>query len=233
MNMLRIIVGKEILSTLLDIRFAITTVTMLVLIPLGFYVSREDYERRLDEYDRVRQTYQRQYGHRIHSDVKIRGYRCPSVLNVFASGLEPVLPDEVVTDRSGAFTTSKSFVSSSPNPLLLERVDFSFSISLVVSLMALVLTFNAVCGEKETGTLRQTIAYPVARSQIVLGKVCGSYLILLVPLTIALLVSTIILDTSPAVAVVSPPFLSSFALVVLVTLLFVLTMTSLASSSPV
>jgi len=49
------LIAKEILETVLDFRFAIITVLFLVLIPLGMYVGREDYERRLANYQREHQ----------------------------------------------------------------------------------------------------------------------------------------------------------------------------------
>jgi len=44
--MLGILIKKEIIETILDLRFVIVTLLCVVLIPLGMYVSIKDYEQR-------------------------------------------------------------------------------------------------------------------------------------------------------------------------------------------
>ena len=58
--MFRTLVAKEILETILDLRFTIVTLLCVVLIPLGMYVSRKNYEQRLADYQQAKQIYRGQ-----------------------------------------------------------------------------------------------------------------------------------------------------------------------------
>jgi hypothetical protein len=93
--MLRTLIGKEIIETILDLRFVIATLLCVVLIPLGMYVSRKDYERRLAGYQRAYQMYRQSNTKKLKPfdfSLVMEGYRPPSPLSVFACGIEPFMP---------------------------------------------------------------------------------------------------------------------------------------------
>jgi ABC-type transport system involved in multi-copper enzyme maturation permease subunit len=225
--MLNVIIKKEIFGTILDVRFIVATLIFLVLIPLGFYASRKGYEQKLTDYQKTKQTYRQHYEKKIAFGLEVQGYRQPSLLSVFASGLERFLPDQVTTARSGLFRMKKDSAIENPHALLFGEVDFLFNVSFVVSLMALILTFNSISGEKEMGTLRQMISNSVPRSQILLGKIVGNYIVLLIPLVISFLIALIILNASPYISILSSRFLPFAIIIILLTLLFVFIMVSL------
>jgi Cu-processing system permease protein len=54
----------------------------------------------------------------------------------------------------------------------------------LLPLIALMLSFDAIVGEFEQGTMLLLVAYPIARWQIVVGKFCGHMLILLLAILI-------------------------------------------------
>jgi ABC-type transport system involved in multi-copper enzyme maturation permease subunit len=65
-------------------------------------------------------------------------------------------------------------------------------VTLVMSLMALVFSFDAVCGEKEQGTLKATLANPVPRGTLLAGKWLGGLAALLLPFVLGCLVTAIV-----------------------------------------
>ena len=226
--MLKTLIKKEVIETILDLRFMIVTLLFVVLIPLGMYVSRKDYEQRLAEYQQERQMYRQQYDARTSlADLEAHGFRPPSILSVFALGLDPFLPDEVITSRLGFFRTKKESHINDPESLLFGKVDLLFNVAFVVSLAALIFTFNSVSGEKETGTLRLEIANSIPRGQILLAKIVGNYVVILIPFVISLLIAMIILDASPDISILSSQFWPVLIVIVLVTFLFLLAMVSL------
>ncbi len=95
------IVKKEILDALLSHRFAIATALCLVLIPLGMYVNLKDYDRRLADYHEAVQLYEQDAKGRISKDFQAEGYRPPSILSVFAAGLEQAMPNKFTTSSEG------------------------------------------------------------------------------------------------------------------------------------
>ncbi|MBS0404987.1 MAG: ABC transporter permease [Proteobacteria bacterium] len=64
------------------------------------------------------------------------------------------------------------------DPLAVVIVSLSSLTIFLVPLIALLLSFDAIVGEHERGTLMLLLAYPVARWQVVVGKVLGQIVIL-------------------------------------------------------
>ena len=125
------LIKKEIVSTILDLRFVIASLLFLVLIPLGMYVSRKDYEQRLVNYRQEHRMYRQEYEKKVSSNVEVRGFRPPSMLSVFASGLDHYIPDKVITSRSGIFRTTKNVRASNSPALLFGRIDLFFNMCFV------------------------------------------------------------------------------------------------------
>lgn len=226
--MFKTLIRKEIIETMLDLRFVIATLLCVVLIPLGMYVSRKDYEQRLNDYQRSHQMYRQHYGKVTDMyNPEAHGYRPPSALSIFAVGLEHFMPDKVITSRSGLFRTAKDPGIDNPESLLFGKADLLFNVSFVISLAALILAFNSISGDKETGTLRQMISNSVPRGQILLAKIVGNYVTLLMPFVISLIIALIILDASPDISILSSNLWPAFLIIVLVTLLFILAMVTL------
>lgn len=66
------------------------------------------------------------------------------------------------------------------DPLAVVVVSLASLTIFLVPLIALLLSFDAIVGEHERGTLMLLLAYPVARWQVVVGKVAGQVAILAV-----------------------------------------------------
>jgi len=225
--MLGILIKKEVIETILDLRFVIVTLLCIVLIPLGMYVSRKDYEQRLASYRREHQMYRQHYGTKVSENVEAQGFRPPSMLSMFALGLDPFMPDKAVTSRSGLFRAAKEPGIDNPQSLLFGKADFLFNVSFIVSLAALIFTFNSISSEKEKGTLRLTIANSIPRGQILIAKIVGNYVVILIPFLISLLFALLILDASPNVSIVSLQVWPFLLVIIFVTFLFLLSMVSL------
>jgi ABC-type transport system involved in multi-copper enzyme maturation permease subunit len=100
-------------------------------------------------------------------------------------------------------------------------------VSFIVSLAALIFTFNRISGEREKGTLRLMISGSTRRGEILLAKIFGNYLVLLVPFVIAFLAALIILNTSSAISFRTSEFIFPLLTIILITLLFIIVMVSL------
>lgn len=225
--MLKTIIKKEILEAIFSLRFFIATLLCLVLIPLGMYVNLKDYEQRLADYQEAERLYQQRTKGNIEWDFRAEGYRPPSALSIFSVGLEYFLPNKVVTSRAGNIHTSNESGVNNPQSLLFGKVDLLFNVSFVISLLALVFTFSTITGEKEEGTLRLVMSNPVPRSQILLAKIVGNYVVLSVPFILSLLIALIVLNTSGIVPILSSKILLTLLVILCVTLLFILSMFNL------
>lgn len=219
---------KEIIETVYDLRFVIASLLFIILIPLSMYVSRIDYEQRLAAYQQESQIWRAHHGTPKwgSKDVEGHGFRAPPVLSVFVLGLDPYLPDKVVTDFSGVFRTVKESNTDGALAVLLGQIDFRFCMVYVVSLMAMVFTFNTVSGERERGTLRLLIACSVPRGTLLFCKWLSKTLVLIVPFLVALCIALLVLNASPQIDL-NTPQLSSMAMILGISLLLIICMTIL------
>lgn len=66
-------------------------------------------------------------------------------------------------------------------PLLFPQTDFLMILGYFMSLMALLLSFSAVSGEKEEGMLRAVFSNTVRRSTLLIGKWIGGIISIMIP----------------------------------------------------
>lgn len=219
--MLGTLIKKEIIETILDLRFVIATLLCLVLIPLGMYVSIKDYEQRLGDYNTAIQQYeQRARGDRYEGNFRAEGYRPPSPLSVFSSGLKDNLNMRVKTQNNGNYLIENSSQDDNLQAVLFGKIDFTFIVSTVLSLLALIFTFRTVTGEKENGTLRLIVAGSVPRWKVIFSKMLGNYIVFLIPFLLSFLVSLLFLNSSDVFSLFTLPHVGAIFLLFIITLLF-------------
>ncbi|WP_395019689.1 ABC transporter permease subunit [Dongia sp.] len=83
-----------------------------------------------------------------------------------------------------ALALTLTFLGSAPtgtvgaSPLAVTLVSLSSLSILLLPLIALLLSYDAICGEFERGTMLLLLSYPVSRSNLILGKFFGHLSIL-------------------------------------------------------
>ena len=200
------ILHKEILLHLREARFAWVAGLFCGLVLLGFLLMSQDYSRRLQGYRSSVDAERRQIlvmdtsrpvrnqVRALTNDRGIYAFRPPQPLAPLASGLESATPTQIhVSDtRSWSRQASEVFYR---NPLLVlfPRPDFAYIVGAILSLVALFFTFDAVCGEKQSGTLRLMFSTGVSRDQVLLGKWVGAVLTLGAPFLLATALGLLIL----------------------------------------
>jgi ABC-type transport system involved in multi-copper enzyme maturation permease subunit len=75
-----------------------------------------------------------------------------------------------------------------------------FIVKIVLSLFAILFTYDAIVGEKEKGTLKLALSNDVPRDRLILGKAIGGYISLLLPLLIPLILSLLVLLIMPDIS---------------------------------
>jgi ABC-2 type transport system permease protein len=86
-------------------------------------------------------------------------------------------------------------------------------------LVAVVLSFNSINKEREEGSLKVLLSYPIYRNQVALGKLLGGFLTLGVVVSASMAVALAVFALNASV-LLTIDFLSRFAVAVLVTLLY-------------
>lgn len=214
--MIWIIVKRELLDHLLSLRFALFTVLCLALIPLSFHVNRKSYEARLSDYNQLVQKYREDLDKTTDIvDVKPKGFRPPSPLSVFVVGLEETMPRYFTAVKDEGVQMGENAAGSDPLGSLFGKLDFLFVVKVILSLVAIVFTFDAIAGEKQSGTLRLAFSNPVPRHVALLGKLLGSLITFSVPFVLAWLAGMVLLAASPLPFFVGDSFLRIISMLLL------------------
>jgi ABC-2 type transport system permease protein len=199
-----VIARRELADQLMSLRFLVIALLVVGLAPLAVYVGARDYANRLAEYNRLLAEQQElvagEAGEAVrgfdspwtpHNElIVLRALRPPEPLSVLVRGLDGALPAYWDFSSYGIVTGPPPF---SPQQLgdLLGQLDLEFLIRVVLGLLAILLAFDAVAGEKESGTLRLALSQPISRPAFLMGKLIGGAITLLVPLLAAFLVAAL------------------------------------------
>jgi ABC-type transport system involved in multi-copper enzyme maturation permease subunit len=202
---------KEMLDGFVSRRFFVVLLLCLIIFPVGSYISRRDYQGRLQNYQeavRLYESTQKTVGNVLFQG-GAKGFREPSRFSFLSTGLEIVLPDaaETVT-KYGASYADMRFGNTQGLDNLYEffhgPLDFSFIVTVVMTFLALAFSYNAVSGEKESGTLAQVLSNSVQRSRIITAKAAAQFLMLAVPFLAGVALSLALVPPAPAAGQASP-----------------------------
>jgi ABC-type transport system involved in multi-copper enzyme maturation permease subunit len=213
------IVRKEVLENILSFRFILSLVLIIVIFAASGFVFVGKYRQRLQDYsektnknlsgfrEQSSQLYKLAfYGHEL--------FRKPEPLTLCAEGFERSLPNYFKFDM---FKISLPEVRSRTNFLLphFSDIDWVFIISVALSFVALIFTYDSVCGEKQAGTMRQMLACSIPRHKILLGKYVGAMFTVGIPLLAGLLFNLIIVISSEDVLIGGSHWLKIVAIIFL------------------
>jgi ABC-type transport system involved in multi-copper enzyme maturation permease subunit len=227
--MMRVLVLKEIREAFASRRFWVILVLCLVLIPLGVEVSLKGYQTRLQDYREAVRLYQ--YSTKKVMDILYAGgakaFAPPSPLSFISLGLELVLPDIAETpagteaDPPVAMRLGNNQGLDNLYEFFYGPLDLVFIVTVVMSFLAIILSYGAIAGEKEQGTLRQVLSNPVPRAKIILAKAMANGLVLIIPFLLALTLSLTILEVQGSPLSALGGAWTSIGLALLVCLLFI------------
>ena len=216
------ITKREIYDNLNSLRFALTTVLLLALMVTNAVRHLREQPKRVQKYlDAVTESSNRLTAHTDDSLYKLAQYgpgnfyKKPSPLHFCANGGESLLPDTVKVGKPPVFMTDSEgnrllegiWSLSYPDANLhnkdvgpnVSQVDWAFIIGSILSLIALLFTFDAFSGERESGTLRLMLANSVPRHTVLIGKFLGALLSISIPFALAVLVNLLLISTASAV----------------------------------
>lgn len=87
-----------------------------------------------------------------------------------------------------------------PLPALFASFDMLFAVGVVLSLLALAFSYDGLAGEREEGTLRLVLAYPIGRGAVLLGKWLGAFASLAALFAPCFVAAVLIAMSHPSVA---------------------------------
>ena len=205
------IVKFEIYENLNSVRFALTTVLLVVLMLTNAVLHLREHPERMQKYHTsVTEALNTLKSRTDLYEIALKGpgvlYKKPSALCFCADGGESFLSGVVETgDYSWGIRNVRNFwqltyPSTTPdqkniNPSV-PQVDWAFVIGNVLSLVAILFTFDSISGERERGTLRLMLANPIPRHTVLIGKFLGALVSVQIPFALGMLMNLLVIFTS-------------------------------------
>ncbi len=186
--MLKSIIRKEILNNLFSYKFSIIIILSTILILVSIFVMYRDYCLALENYGVLQP--------KSGEPIAIIG---PTPLSIFAKGLDENLCRSYEIRFGGQIRVGSKQQSVNNLFRLFTTPDLLYIVKVILALCAMLFAFDMVCGEKEIGTLRQTISNSVKRPILIIGKWVGGFTSFIVPFFIAVLLGTVLVTLSPMV----------------------------------
>ena len=209
------IAKRELYDNLNSLRFALATVLLLGLMLTNAVVHLREQPARIQRYltsvTDARNALEARADSLYELAQKGPGkiYKKPSPLHFCAEGGDPFLSGAVEAHHYfWEYGNLKSFwqmryPAATPNLTNIRpdvtTIDWAFVIGYVLSLIALLFTFDSVAGERERGTLRLILANSVPRHTVLVGKFLGALMSISIPFALAVLINLLVLSTSSTV----------------------------------
>ena len=121
-----------------------------------------------------------------------RVFRDADPLQIFAGGVHLDIGRLSAVGAMSETRLLQSVYSDDPILAVFRFLDLTFIIQVVLSLFAILLTYDSISGEREQGTLQLTFANAVPRARYLVAKLVGTWLGLSVPLLVPLLLALLI-----------------------------------------
>jgi ABC-type transport system involved in multi-copper enzyme maturation permease subunit len=186
--MLKSIIRKEILSNLLSYKFSIIIILSTILILVSIFVMYRDYCLALENYGILQP--------KSNEAIAIIS---PTPLSIFAKGLDKNLCRSFEIGFGGQIRVGSKQESVNNLFRLFTTPDLLYVVKVILALCAMLFAFDMISGEREVGTLRQSLSNSVKRPILIIAKWIGGFTSFIVPFFIAVLLGTILVTMSPLV----------------------------------
>jgi ABC-type transport system involved in multi-copper enzyme maturation permease subunit len=192
--MWKTIAEKELRDHLQSTRFLVAAGVSTILIVMSVWLGIAHYKARAAQYEQAVQMMLDLASQQTNwMTVSMSAYRKPSPAEIFSNGVNSDIGRYSAISQWGEVRLVRSEYSDDPMMAAFQFLDPMFVVLIVLSLIAILFTYNAVNGEKESGTLKLVFANNVSRSEYIVGKLIGSWLVILTPVIISFLIGALLL----------------------------------------
>jgi ABC-type transport system involved in multi-copper enzyme maturation permease subunit len=191
---------KELADHLHGRRFYVGAAVCVLLFALTAFIRLQDLRNAQQERNAFLQRWIPSVEEQIDRDeaIQVENTRSVSPLTILSVGLEPITPFRFTSTKEG-LRFGEARGARNTIDALFGYLDLTFVVGVLLSLLAIALTFDAICGERSQGTLAVMLSYPVRRSTVMLVKVAANMIVLgacFLPAYVAVMVLTGILGGS-------------------------------------
>ena len=192
--MTKLLIEKELKNILLSPKFVATFLVCSILILTSVYIGIQEYHTAVTQFE-ANQQIARQDIEQASNWNRVRNiaHRDPSPMQVFVSGLHFDIGRLSGISDFQDVKLIRSPYSDETLFAIFRFIDFAFIVQVVLSLFAILFTYDSINGERESGTLKLTFANSVSRAQYLISKFSGIWLALIVPLLIPILIGLLLI----------------------------------------
>ncbi len=191
--MLGTLIEKELKAILLSSKFVAVFAVCSILIVLSVYIGIDEYRTSVNHYEAVNAQLDQQLREETNwSWLRTNIVRHPDPMKIFVTGInndigrQSPISQNIVVKLYGSRYSDQLLFS------IFRSMDLMFIVQIVLSLFAILFTYDSICGEKESGTLKLNFANPIPRTSYIIAKLIGSWLGLVIPLLIPLLLGLVL-----------------------------------------
>ena len=184
--MLKSLIIRELLNNLLNFRFVVSFVLCIIITISFVIILTHDYQKELEDYNlriAMQDDFLNNYAHLNRMGAMASPQKPPELFRPLVIGI----PRDA---NLGSF-------DDNPLPILFPPIDLIFLVTIIMSLMAILFSYDAIAGEKEKGILRLVISNSISRATILLGKWIGGTISLLIPFTFAIIIGALYITIHP------------------------------------
>ncbi len=186
--MLGTLIEKELKAILLSPKFVAVFAVCSILILLSIYIGIEEYSSSMKHYEAVNAQVEEQMRSETNwLALRPSILRYPDPMEIFVSGINNDIGRQSDINQVGVIKLTNSNYSENTIFSVFRSMDPTFIVQIVLSLFAILFTYDAICGERESGTLKLSFSNSVPRINYIIAKLIGSWLGLVIPLLIPLL----------------------------------------------
>lgn len=188
------LVQKELKAIILSPKFATTFGTLSLLIILSIYIGINEFQASTDQYNTATQLVENQLQQsRSWRGISNKTYRRPDPMQIFVPGTHFDIGRYSNVDGHSDIKLKGSTYSEDPIFAIFRQLDFTLVVTIVFSLFAILFTYNSISGERENGTLKLVFSNSISRTQFILAKITGTWLGLVLPVFIPILIGILLL----------------------------------------
>lgn len=226
--MLWTIVRREITANILSFRFLMGLLIYFSLIVTNLFVLTRGYEDKLQSYQTALRENEDQIGQvkkysefgQIGQTRRLKCNRKPKLLSIFNEGVDRRKGNSVAVAHGSVPAVAEQHGSDNPYLNIFSSIDFTVICQVVMSLLALLFSYDAISREKEAGTLRLALSCAVPRPTLLLGKYIAGMVSIALPLVASFVGGLLVIQFSPYVSFSSSEWVR-ILLIFLVSMLYV------------
>ncbi|MFC1725532.1 ABC transporter permease subunit [candidate division KSB1 bacterium] len=194
------IAKKEFHQNILTSRFVIGTILCVIFVVLVKISLISDYSLQIDAYNSsVNTNEERMKKYYTYSEISPRVHKPPEILSILSQGVSKKLGGIIGINRTEVPYDSEHYVMDNPFLRVFKSFDIVLVFKLIMSLLALLFAFDMFSGEKETGTLKLSLAGSTSRAEVFIGKYIGGMLSLTIAFAFSFIIGLLFMQTSPVI----------------------------------